>query len=122
MKIGSSENCFILKGSEIITFHFVKVSQIQSPSPTYITSSTEEVMIEFDCYKNFQMQSAHNLTQALQLALQLSLTTVVKDASFHLLECVGNLDAHSCVQLLALYQVIHPLFLTHYKQNSIWQT
>ena len=51
------------------------------------------------------MQSAHNLTQALQSALHLSLTTVVKDASFHLLECIGNLDAHSCVQLLALYQV-----------------
>ena len=63
-------------------------------------------MLEHEAFRHQQIQSVHNLTQALQMGLQHSLTTVVRDASYHLLDCVGSFDAHSSAQMLALFQVM----------------
>lgn len=68
--------------------------------------SPAELFAETQMFKTFQLQTTHNLTQALQIGLKNSLTTVIKDAAYHLVESIGNYDAHSCVQMLALFQVI----------------
>ncbi|XP_066929818.1 cilia- and flagella-associated protein 46-like [Clytia hemisphaerica] len=76
----------------------------ESDSKTSIASTPLDLMLEYEAFRHQQIQSVHNMTQALQIGLQHSLTTVVKDASYQLLDCVGSFDAHSCVQLLALFQ------------------
>ena len=54
----------------------------------------------------YKCQAVHSLTQALQVGLQHSMTSLVLDASYRLLECIGKYDTHTAVQMLALYQVV----------------
>ena len=85
---------------------------------TFLLNSEKdfENAVQLYNFKLFQCQSFHSLLQALHIALNNSLTSIVRDTAYRMLDCVGRYDARVAVQLLALYQVRFMPMVLHFSR------